>query len=85
MAALAFIILCFTARAAAQFQVSSDHLDATPAHVQKEIQHTETVCWTAAAKQPAISVDPGQKQLAKGATLSAQKNISAQARSPLQL
>ena len=76
MAALAFIVLCFTARATAQFQVSSDHLDATPAHVQKEIQHTETVCRTAAAKQPAVGLGTGQARRAKGQATAAQKNIS---------
>jgi hypothetical protein len=82
MAMVAFILLCFTAQASATFEVSPDHFDATPAHVQKTIQHAKTVRRTVAAKQPATGVGTGQNQLTKNKRPAAQQNISAQAGDP---
>ena len=85
MATLAFILLCCTAQAFAQFEVSPDHFDATPARVQKKVQHAKTVRGTAAAKRPATGVGTaGKKQLAKGHTRATQPNVSARVRNPVQ-
>lgn len=82
MAALVFIVLCFTARASAQFEVSPDHFDAAPAHVQKKVLHAKTVRGTVAARKPTAGVGTRKKQLAKSKTPAAQQNISAQTRNP---